>query len=100
MEMLNNESSILQRSEQGTRTLMTSLVRALRDGKRTVDIPDMPSSRGLTVSEVLGNIFVINFAGHDTTANTLAFAMLMLTANPEIQNWVSEEVRKCVGDPP
>jgi cytochrome P450 len=51
-------------------------------------------TRGLSVDEIFGNIFVINFAGHDTTANTLAFTMILLAANPEVQDWVREEVRR------
>ena len=50
------------------------------------------SQKGLSIDEIFGNIFVINFAGHDTTANTLAFAMLLLAANPEVQEWVAEEL--------
>jgi cytochrome P450 len=44
------------------------------------------------VDEIFGNIFVINFAGHDTTANTLAFTLL--ASNQEDQDWVREEVRR------
>ncbi len=50
------------------------------------------------MSEILGNIFVINFAGHDTTANTLAFGMLLLAAHPEVQDWVAEEVQEIIKD--
>lgn len=31
---------------------------------------------GLTESEVYGNLFVFNFAGHDTTAHTLLLSLL------------------------
>jgi len=50
--------------------------------------------KGLTVDEIFGNIFVINFAGHDTTANTLAFSMLLLAAHPDVQDWVAEELQE------
>lgn len=50
--------------------------------------------RGLSVDEVFGNIFVINFAGHDTTANTLAFKMVLFAAYPEVQEWASEAIRR------
>ena len=53
-------------------------------------------SKGLTVDEIFGNIFVINFTGHDTTANTLAFSILLLAANPEVQYWVAEKLREVV----
>ncbi|CAG9974743.1 unnamed protein product [Clonostachys byssicola] len=47
--------------------------------------------RGLSVDEIFGNLFVINFAGHDTTANTLAFVTLLLAAHPDVQAWVAAE---------
>lgn len=47
---------------------------------------------GLTESEIYGNMFVVNFAGHDTTAHTFTFAMYFLAANPQVQDWISEEI--------
>lgn len=62
---------------------MSSFVRALdthqKEGTKTT------GTRGLSVDKVFGNIFVINLAGHDTTANTLAFAMVLLAANQEVR---------------
>jgi cytochrome P450 len=46
----------------------------------------------LTDDEIRGNIFIFNVAGHDTTANTLAYAFALLAINPEIQQWVMEEI--------
>ncbi|KAL8783454.1 MAG: hypothetical protein Q9195_009383 [Heterodermia aff. obscurata] len=89
--MLDDETSSLNRGEAGTGSLMTSFVRALNTS-------ESEASKGLTVDEIFGNIFVINFAGHDTTANTLAFAMLLLASHPEVQNWVSEEVLAVTDD--
>ncbi|KAI0024460.1 putative cytochrome P450 [Xylariomycetidae sp. FL0641] len=50
------------------------------------------SRKRLSVEEVYGNLFVINFAGHDTTANTLAFGMLLLASRPGVQAWLAEEI--------
>ena len=97
MDMLDKETILLQKGETGTGSLMTSFVRALDIHQKEEAIlkgnEGLPS-KGLTVDEILGNIFVINFAGHDTTANTLAFSMILLAANPKVQDWVSEEVRQ------
>ncbi|KAJ3579647.1 hypothetical protein NPX13_g908 [Xylaria arbuscula] len=57
----------------------------------------MPSF-GLSVEEIFGNLFVINLAGHDTTANTLAFGMLLLAAHPKVQAWLAEEVAIVTSD--
>ena len=99
-EMLDKETSLIRHGDKGTGSLMTSFVRAL-DTQLKDSVPDQgkehASTRGLSVDEIFGNIFVINFAGHDTTANTLAFAMLLLLVYPEVQDWVGDELRGVLG---
>lgn len=57
--------------------------------------------RGLTEDEMYGNIFVYNFAGHDTMAITMNWALCLLAAHPEVQEWVAEEINAVVvGDDP
>lgn len=97
MDMLREETALLKRGEPGTGSLMTSFVRALDTHQKEESASksnDGLLSKGLTEEEIFGNIFVINFAGHDTTANTLAFSMILLAANPEVQDWVAEEVEQ------
>jgi cytochrome P450 len=84
-EMLDEELAALNRGEKEGGGLMTSMVRGL-------DMHQKDHTKGISINEIFGNLFVINFAGHDTTANTLAFAMLLLAAHPEVQDWVAEEV--------
>lgn len=72
-------------SSGGVKTLLSSLVRASQAGAKT--------GAGLTESEIYGNIFMLNFAGHDTTAHTFTFAIHFLAAHPDVQVWVSDEVR-------
>ena len=52
---------------------------------------------GLTDDEVLGNLFLYSTAGHDTTSNTLCYAIYLLAIYPELQDWLGEEVDKVVG---
>lgn len=58
---------------------------------------DKSSSRrtGLDDSEVYGNVYIFNTAGHDTTANTLLFAFAILSLEPQWQDWVGEELQNC-----
>ncbi|KAA8569039.1 hypothetical protein EYC84_000712 [Monilinia fructicola] len=73
--------------------LMTSLVRASQaEGKEGT------SQGGLTEQEIYGNIFVFNFAGHDTTANTLAFGIALIATRPDVQDWIAEEIAEVFGD--
>ena len=99
VHMLDEETSLLNQGRSGSGTLMTSFVRAhdsYQGEKDAGEGEEDRALRGLTVDEIFGNIFVINFAGHDTTANTLAFTVLLLAAHPDIQDWVSKEVRQSV----
>ncbi|RAL05359.1 cytochrome P450 [Aspergillus ibericus CBS 121593] len=99
VRMLDEETKALNSGNAGSGGLMTSFVRAM-DLKQKEDAQEKPKAtsssppKGLTVEEIFGNLFVINFAGHDTTANTLSFALLLLGAYPEIQDWVAEELQE------
>lgn len=64
-------------------TLLGSLVRSSVNDKL------------LTHEEVFGNMFVYNFAGYDTTANSFMSELTLLAANPKVQDWIAEEIR-CV----
>lgn len=57
--------------------LMTLLVRASQEAANE-------QSEGLTESEIYGNMFTFNFAGHDTTAHSSTFALYYLAANLEV----------------
>ena len=100
IQMLGQETTLLNQGKAGTGSLMTSFVRALdthqKEAATVKGNSDHPTAKGLTVDEIFGNIFVINFAGHDTTANTLAFGMLLLAVNPEVQDWVSYELQEII----
>jgi len=47
---------------------------------------------GLSDQEIIGNLFIYNVAGHDTTANTLAYAVTLLSTDPGLQDWLREEI--------
>lgn len=83
IELVKKEKAALKDGKTGSGGLVTSLVRAI----------DHTSKRGvLSIDETLGNIFMINFAGLDTTANVLAFTLLRLAGEPEVQHWLHEEI--------
>ncbi|KAI0426693.1 cytochrome P450 [Xylaria sp. FL1042] len=73
------------------RNLLSSLICASDEEAKA-------SNADLTESEIYGNMFVLNFAGHDTTAHTLMFAIAFLAANPPVQDWLSEELQQVFGD--
>ncbi|KAI0346717.1 cytochrome P450 [Trametopsis cervina] len=54
--------------------------------------------RKLTDREVLSNIFIFLMAGHETTANTLAFTLILLALYPEEQKRLYEQCKSVLGD--
>lgn len=100
LDQLAEEKRLIAEGKNGSGTLMSNLIRAsearvhvVGDAKERHFIDGSgPSMKPLSVDEILGNIFVFNFAGHDTTAISLAFSVLLLVAHPAIQDWISEEL--------
>ncbi|KAL8917237.1 MAG: hypothetical protein Q9208_008076 [Pyrenodesmia sp. 3 TL-2023] len=92
-EMLARERSSASTEQSGTPNLMSALVRASDEASQSKDL-GQDSKRGLTDEEIFGNIFAYNLAGHETTANTVAFALVLLAAQPRYQDWVREEIRE------
>ena len=45
-----------------------------------------------------GDIFVLHFAGY-ITAVTIVCSLVILTANPEVQGWLSEEIHHVLPNP-
>ncbi|KAK4117916.1 putative cytochrome P450 [Canariomyces notabilis] len=88
-------ATVAQERTGGPKTLMSSLVRASQAEASTGN-----NSTGLSESEIYGNMFMLNFAGHDTTAHTFTFAIYFIAAYPDVQDWLSEEIRAVLGDNP
>jgi cytochrome P450 len=84
---VKEEQKLKRDGQPGTGTLVRNLVR----GEIRSEIV-----KPLTEAEILGNIFVFNFAGHDTTAISLAFAVLLLVTDPAVQDWIHEEITEYV----
>ena len=59
---------------------------------------DDPQS-GITANEIRGNVLTMLLAGEDTTANTLAWAIWLLSRHPECFARARAEVDAHVGDP-
>ena len=105
-EIYEAEKKNLMQSRSVSNNLMTSLIRASQEMTdvanasegRKESRPPQNEQSGLTETEIYGNIFVFNFAGHDTTANVLAFAVVLLATRPDIQDWMAEELQHVLGD--
>lgn len=74
--------------------LMSALIRNSDKGLEESASSKSGSKSGpvMTDEEILGNLFVYNLAGHDTTAGALNFAVTLLACEPKWQEWIAEEV--------
>lgn len=73
-------------------------VKGKRENLLTSLIQVSVNEKIISEEEVFGNMFCFSFAGHDTTAHTLTFTLLMLAAHPEVQEWMAEEIRHVLKD--
>ncbi|KAF2478257.1 cytochrome P450 [Lindgomyces ingoldianus] len=93
-EMIAHERDAMEKDQGLSKpNLISTLIRTSDQSKDE----GVNSTVRLTDEEIKGNIFIFNFAGHDTTANTLAYAISLLAVYPEIQEWVAEEVDQVLG---
>lgn len=110
-EMLAQEKAAFQQGDVTRHNLMSALIRASvseqsqsqstsdeqqdplvqQKGSTTSTSTSTPTA-GLSDEEIYGNLFIYNFAGHDTTAVTLHFAITLLAASPKWQTWIAEEI--------
>ncbi|KAF2874783.1 cytochrome P450 [Massariosphaeria phaeospora] len=84
--LIDEEKGTITRGQQDRKDLVAALVRA--------SLAQKNEGRDMTVTEdeIISNTFVYAFAGNDTTAITLAHTIMNLAANPETQDWISEEI--------
>ncbi|KAF2021514.1 putative cytochrome P450 [Aaosphaeria arxii CBS 175.79] len=75
-----------------SKSLLESMVRANEAEKQLVEGGPGRVSY-LSDSDLYGNLFVFNLAGYETTASTLTFALPFLATNPNVQEWVYEELK-------
>jgi cytochrome P450 len=70
----------------------TDLIGQLVKGQDTNSDEMMGQLFTLSDSEVLGNLFVFMVAGHETSANTIHFTLILLALHPSIQKQVQDEL--------
>ena len=95
-EMVSQERQALIEHREEKANLLSAMVRASeRDAGKDAE---SKSNYGLTDDEIFGNLFIYNMAGHETTANTVATAIAYLAANPDRQEWLSQQIVQILGE--
>lgn len=100
--ILAKEIYVFKQGVQGSGNLMSQLVRYSEEAQdRSGGIAHQSKDQvfgGLSIEEIFGNMYIFSLAGHETTGNSLAFAIYLLAANQEVQSWVAEEVQEILKD--
>ncbi|KAK5050358.1 hypothetical protein LTR84_003639 [Exophiala bonariae] len=105
--MLERERTRQNTSSETSSNLMSMIVRLVdetasgggNDTNDTVDEKNVKKkSLSMSEEEILGNLFVFTAAGFDTTANTMAYALALLSTYPEWQDWLYEEISAVLSD--
>ncbi|KID72296.1 Cytochrome P450, partial [Metarhizium brunneum ARSEF 3297] len=106
LKVLREETAALGSDGSKQNGLLKPLVRALKPDTReqaknsAAPVSAKAKKTGLSVDEILGNNFVINFAGHDTVRLTLNFTLALLTVHPDVQEWIYQEIKMFSGGHP
>ena len=100
VEMVEEEKRLIAHGKPEGGNIINSLIRSSEQIFKSPTGVGTDGSvfRCLTEDEIYGNIFVYNFAGHDTMAITLNRAIYLLAAHPEIQEWIFEEINAVILD--
>ena len=83
--MLDHQRARLSAAECTDENLLTVLI-------RSEDQYDEKAGKRMSAREVMGNTFIFLFAGHETTANTLHYSLLLLAQRPDVQQRFLDEV--------
>jgi cytochrome P450 len=84
--MLDRERALQKNGGGAEDNLLTALIQAAE-----YEVDDK-ESRNMSPQEVMGNAFIFLFAGHETTANTLHYSLILLAQHPEIQRILLDEI--------
>lgn len=104
--LVDKVASAKEDAENGVRAgdsgmdLMGQLVRGRYDDEKAEKTKTKKSTKlesSLTDDEIIGNAFIMLVAGHETTANSLHFALLELANNPASQRALQADVDRLLG---
>lgn len=77
----SKKAAVLAGEEGDQMDLMVALLKGAGITKENAEMGDKAPKQSLTDEEILGNAFVFILAGHETTANSIHFALVLLALN-------------------
>ncbi|KAJ4288979.1 hypothetical protein N0V90_011321 [Kalmusia sp. IMI 367209] len=94
MELIAEERLRMHKGQSPRQGLISNLTRVCEDQSREAESHVALQSRfTMTENEIVSNVFMYTVGGTDTSATTLANAVVHLSAHPRLQNWLSEEIQ-------
>lgn len=93
-----NEAIARERAGENTTALNhPNLLNALVKASDEVKAEEgTKSSAYMSDDELTGNMFMFAFAGHETTAAAISYALALLAVHPAVQAWVAEELAEVI----
>jgi cytochrome P450 len=92
-DLLDSERNAAKKDSVPRNNLLSQMIRLSDECKAS------KSGLTLTEEEIHGNLFLVSAAGFDTTANTMAYAVTLLAAYPEWQDWMRGDLHGLDDDP-
>ncbi|KAG0652326.1 Cytochrome P450 [Hyphodiscus hymeniophilus] len=96
---LKKKQLYLGESDKGTMDLMAPMIKASGEAPSDFDTK-IKANASLSKSEIIGNSFIFLFAGHETSANSIHFSIILLAINLASQVRLQADIDKIVGDKP
>lgn len=85
---------------QNDHNLLEEIVNARNGEPEKAKTGNGTSSAGFSEEEIHGNLYIFTVAGHETTATTLRYALVLLALNPGVQDELHQEIRQALCDEP
>ncbi|MEM6966354.1 MAG: cytochrome P450 [Bacteroidota bacterium] len=96
-----------QRSKDAQKTILNIIQERRASGERHDDLLDMlldaryeDTNEGMTDQQLLDEAIILFVAGHETTANALAWTFYLLSQHPEAVEKIKKEYETVIGDRP
>ncbi|KAL6714735.1 putative P450 monooxygenase [Lecanora helva] len=86
------KKAVLNRSEGDDVNLMISLIKGAGITPENLEEGEKASPQSLSDEEILGNAFAFMIAGHETTANSIHFCLILLALNVASQRHLQSDL--------
>jgi cytochrome P450 len=99
---VNKANRSIQQKSKKIRLIIQGIIKQRQlDGETYNDLLDMllnstyeDSGKGMEEEQIIDEILVLLFAGHETSANTLSWLLYLIATHPEVQKKLKDSIKK------